>query len=413
MNPEFPINIRKERGYEIAATSLIVETEKGWKVPSQSGGGSYFVKSDGFGATCTCPDYKNGIYKCKHIWAVECFVTQKVKQTNEASKKETYRQQWSAYDKATINQKPLFMQMLHELTSLVEQPHNCIGRPSLPISDMIFASAMKVYSTFSLRRFMGDLEIAYSKNCMSVVPCYSSIGHFMQREDITPILEELVRITSLPLNSIEKDFAIDSTGFGTSNFQRWHSFKYGKEIKSKRWVKCHFMTGVKTNIITSVRITTEIDNDFPQLEHLVKETSFNFEMAEISADKAYLGQTNLEIIESYGAVPFIPFKSNSKARGKGRLWHKMYHYFMFNQEEFAEHYHKRSNAETTVHMLKSKFKDSIRAKSWNAQVNEVLLKVICHNICVLIQEMYELGVQPEFEAYLQIKQNNHENPIFV
>jgi len=31
-----------------------------------------------------------------------------------------------------------------------------------------------------------------------------------------------------------------------------------------------------------------------------------------------------------------------------------------------------------------------------AQVNEVLCNVLCHNICVVIQSMYELGIEPEF-----------------
>jgi hypothetical protein len=30
------------------------------------------------------------------------------------------------------------------------------------------------------------------------------------------------------------------------------------------------------------------------------------------------------------------------------------------------------------------------------QVNEVLAKVLCHNICVLIQAMYEFGIDPDF-----------------
>jgi hypothetical protein len=28
----------------------------------------------------------------------------------------------------------------------------------------------------------------------------------------------------------------------------------------------------------------------------------------------------------------------------------------------------------------------------------VLCKILCHNICCLIQEMYELGIEPEFWA---------------
>ena len=47
-------------------------------------------------------------------------------------------------------------------------------------------------------------------------------------------------------------------------------------------------------------------------------------------------------------------------------------------------------------MIKSKFGGAVRSKTPVAQVNEVLAKVLCHNICVLIQSMYELGVDPIF-----------------
>ena len=49
-------------------------------------------------------------------------------------------------------------------------------------------------------------------------------------------------------------------------------------------------------------------------------------------------------------------------------------------------------------MVKTKFGDSIRAKSDTGQVNEVLLKFLCHNICVLIQEMHELGACPRIRS---------------
>jgi transposase len=61
-----------------------------------------------------------------------------------------------------------------------------------------------------------------------------------------------------------------------------------------------------------------------------------------------------------------------------------------------QHYHKRSNVETTFSMIKAKFGDRVRSKTWQAQVNEALLKVLCHNICVVIQSVYELGIEPAF-----------------
>jgi hypothetical protein len=69
---------------------------------------------------------------------------------------------------------------------------------------------------------------------------------------------------------------------------------------------------------------------------------------------------------------------------------------MFNRETFPQHYHKQSNAETTFSMIKAKFGEVVRAKMPVAQVNEVLCKVLRHNICCLIQSLYELGIEPTF-----------------
>ncbi|MBA7606118.1 hypothetical protein ES703_13257 [subsurface metagenome] len=47
-------------------------------------------------------------------------------------------------------------------------------------------------------------------------------------------------------------------------------------------------------------------------------------------------------------------------------------------------------------MVKAKFGDFVRSKDKTAQINEVLLKILCHNICVVIQDMHELGIVPQF-----------------
>jgi hypothetical protein len=49
--------------------------------------------------------------------------------------------------------------------------------------------------------------------------------------------------------------------------------------------------------------------------------------------------------------------------------------------------------------IKAKFRDSLRSKSDVGQMNEVLGKVICHNLCVLIACIHEIGLSvPEFAA---------------
>ena len=80
------------------------------------------------------------------------------------------------------------------------------------------------------------------------------------------------------------------------------------------------------------------------------------------------------------------------------LWERAFHLYSFNRAEFLQHYHKRSNVETTFSMVKAKFGASVRAKTPVAQINEALTKVLCHNICVLIGSIYELGIEPVFNA---------------
>lgn len=72
----------------------------------------------------------------------------------------------------------------------------------------------------------------------------------------------------------------------------------------------------------------------------------------------------------------------------------MFHLFQYRRDDFLAHYHKRSNVESTFSMLKRKFGDSLRSRTDTAMRNEVLCKVLCHNIVVLIHEMRELGIDP-------------------
>lgn len=392
---------REERGQQLLKKVKIVKTPSGWRVPSESHGGHYYlVNFNGHEPKCDCPDCQLRRKKCKHIFAVEFYIKRQInkegKITETKGVKITYSQKWNAYDKSQTNEKLYFLKLLRELCDFIEQPKYNFGRPKIPYSDLIFSSALKVYSTFSLRRFMSDIKIAKEMNLIEEIPCYASVGHFMQKEEITDMLKKLISVSATPLSSVETNFAVDSSGFSTSRFARYYNYKYGKESSYRIWIKAHVSSGVKTNIIASVEITDGEVHDSPQLSYLVEQTAKNFKVGEVICDKAYSSLKNLELIENAGAVPYIPFKSNTSGKNKLSVWGRMYYYFMYRHEEFLEHYHKRSNAETVFHMIKTKFRDNLRSKTKTAQVNELLLKILCHNICVVIQEINELGIKGEF-----------------
>ncbi|MBI3637848.1 MAG: transposase [Candidatus Rokubacteria bacterium] len=314
----------------------------------------------------------------------------------------TYPQQWPAYNAAQTSEKDRFQTLLRDLCRGIPTPETRNprgGRPRLPLADAIFSAAFKVYSTVSARRFMSDMREAQRRGYVARVPHYNSILNYLEDPALTPILRDLIVESSRPLTAVECDFAADSSGFTTSRFQSWHEHKYGDGGPARQhdWIKLHIMCGVKTNVVTAVEIHERNAADVKQLPALVETTARHFAMAEVSADKAYGSHRNVDAITGVGAHPFIAFKRNSIGYGGG-AWSKMFAYFMYRREDFLAHYHKRSNVESTFSMMKRKFGDSLRSKSETAMVNETLCKVLCHNLVVLIHEIYELGIEPEFWA---------------
>jgi len=68
------MDARKERGRELAQRGRIVKLTQGWRVPSQSGSGSYFVRLTKK-PSCTYSDFEYWQLPCKHIYAVEYLIT--------------------------------------------------------------------------------------------------------------------------------------------------------------------------------------------------------------------------------------------------------------------------------------------------------------------------------------------------
>ena len=396
---------REERGLVIAATSKIEKNKLGWKVPSQSGNGTYIVNLDHDSPFCTCPDFETRQQKCKHIYAVEYTIKRELGDngtiTETRTVKVTYGQDWTAYNDAQTEEKSRLMALLAELCKGIQQPEQRIGRPRLSLSDMAFASAFKVYTGFSSRRFTCDMEESTNLKLIDKTPHFNSVSNYLASPELTPILKSLITLSSLPLKSVETDFSVDSSGFATSVYDRWYDEKYGKVRSENKWVKAHLMCGVKTHVVTSVEVTPTETADAPQFKPLVEATAINFPISEISADKAYSSRKNLHVAENVKATAYIPFKSNTngvgnKADGFDGLWNRMWNFYNFNHNAFMAHYHKRSNIETTFSMIKGKFGGFVRSKSTIAQINEVLCKILCHNICVLIQSIHELGIEPVF-----------------
>lgn len=324
---------------------------------------------------------------------------------NPYGEKKTYPQDWSAYNKAQMKEKIILVNILNELLDHIPFPEiKRVGRNPIPTRDKIFYLTLQAYNIKSSRRCIADLELCKQLGFIQKTPHFNTVLKCLNDPVLETYFKHMINVSGLPLQQVEDTFAVDASGFSTSQFDRWFDYKWGQaEGKERRWRKVHITCGTKTNIITAINITAGKKADCPQFENLIENTKKVFDIKEVSADKAYSSRHNLAVVSQLGGIAYIPFKSSTKGRPKGDwIWRTMFDLYTKHNEEFRMHYHKRSNVETCFHMLKTKFGKHLRSKHEVSQNNEIMAKCLAQNICVLIQEMLELGVEINFKKCEEI-----------
>ena len=406
-------SVGQQQGIMIAATARLVKRGASWLVPSQTMPEcKYAVVLNEDGGFCTCSHHASTGRPCKHQVAVQIVIQRELNvdgsETVKAGFRVTYAQQsWAAYNEGQTREKELFMKLYRELCNGIVQPEQGRGRPRHNWGDMTFAVGLKVYRGNSTRRFIGDITEAQDSGLVAKVPHFNSVINFFNEEAITPALYEMVRLSALPLKAVETNFAIDSTGFSSTQLVgQCKAAKYGeKKLRMQHdWLKLHAMCGVKTNVVTAVEVAESNSGDAPRFRPLVASTASCFDVKRVMGDKAYLSYDNMDFAEENGIEPVIMFKENSIANSNNDTWDRLFHMYSYNRRDFMKVYHQRSNVESTFSAIKRVFGDFVRSKNRTAQVNEVLLKVICHNIRQLIFGIFELGIDPTFCAEIKVAQ---------
>ena len=311
---------------------------------------------------------------------------------------------WHNYNKSQTKEKALFVNILFDLCNLIEErEHKGVGRKPTRIQNVIFSIVLKQYLNISSRRIQSDLRLFKEAGFIDQEIPFNTLLDNLEKQDLKHILKELIEISALPLKQIELDFAIDSTGFGTTRYETYFDFKHKKTAKWRNFRKCHAVCGVKTNIITSVDITDGYVNDQTKFAPLAKDTARNFKIRDFLADKGYLAAKHYNLIKELGGEAFIPFRKNStgkaKISGVSKNAYKIaWRFFKEHREEFLSRYHQRSNIESAFSMIKRRFGNNVKCKKEISQDNEILAKVLAHNICVLVQELFLNKIDINFNS---------------
>lgn len=378
-----------------------------WSVASQSGSGRYRVTSYSEVWDCECRDFIDRGQPCKHILAVLEGGCEETISSSPSPPRKRYSQVWGAYNLGQTNELPYACSLLRDLVNGVEEfpsPPGKPGRPPIPLRDQLFCSILKVYWGMSGRRANGAYEYALDRGLLQRTPNYMVASRLLNRPEATPILYRLLSLSALPLAALEEGGAVapDSTGMQTTSFGAWREQKHG-DARMRKWLKVHAMVGTRTHVVIRAVVSDADSGDAPQFGPLLRgSVDDGFAPSVVVADRGYLSRENYCLASNLGIEAYIPFKSNSLNRSGNRgspsAWRKAFYLFQANREQFDLNYHRRSNIESVFSALKRKFGENIRSKTEVAQVNEVICKLICYNLSVVVHEMFEHGIKPNFSG---------------
>ena len=331
-------------------------------------------------------------------------------------KRPTYTQDWPSYRLAQHYEGDFFRLFLSDLMDLVQEPPQIMGRPRHHISDVLKAMALKVYGRLSTARSQTPLRDVWRFGYLDEIPSANTIIDYFNLPQITPILIECIEFVALSLRGYEDHFAPDSSGFRTTNYMRWLEEKPGAKIKSKNdkedevndedtierkkreWRKVHLIVGTNTEIVVGVHVDGYESSDYAQFEPMFDRVTKLFNVDRISADGGYTGRSNYLAAERWGASAFLPFDARHVRPPvwDQSSWARAYRLQFDYPDLWYPMYHRRSVVETGFSSIKRLFGETLRSKNLDAQVNELLCKILSYNIVVLIHEMFALDLYPFF-----------------
>jgi len=403
--------VREVRGLEMLRDGkrVLEVSEHEFIVGSQTGKSLYRVRTGqtkGLTETCTCQDFNDRLAACKHIYVVRHWLAA----VNDSSpnpppsfpappaKRTSIN--WSAYNEYQAEEYRLFSALLRELSigfpEPTKDPH-LAGRKPIPLREQVFCAVQKIYLGFSCRRSHGFRDQAAKNSLITKTPFWAVPSRFLCRTDVTDSLHDLLARSAIPLMGIEDRCAIDSTGLRTTRFNYYRKEKY-EPTRENDWRKLHALVGVKTHVIPVLEVTDGSASDSPQFPGLLRRAVENgFRFKEVYADKGYLSRENFNAAATLDILPFIPFKTNNTGIAKGSpMYHKMFLFFQYHREAFDQQYGQRAQVESAFGAFKQKFGETLASRKFDSQVNEILCMAISFNITMVIRQMFEVGIFPEF-----------------
>lgn len=345
---------------------------------------------------------------------------------------------WTAINQARDAEPAMMPVLMAKLAATAPNRQvAALGRPPVPLRDLLFTSLLYVYTKRSMAQACGLLRCPGYREHVREPMSYGAISPFLSHPDTKEILERLLAISAAPAKMYVKSGGPDGTGFQQFNFYSYadnriqEKLANGEKLDEKKDGKPrrrHHVTAiafVMNEIIVAPAVVvkakpaklraegksaklreTEKPGENPWFIPLCERTHMVFPGLErVQADKGFVKATNYLWGKTRGIETHIPRKAGTgDGVHKGlaeKAMREAYHSYELDPEGHQRKYHQRETQESAMNAVKTVLGGGVRCRHHVGQENEIRLKWILHNLRTLIYEQFHRGLTIDFasEAY--------------
>jgi hypothetical protein len=269
---------------------------------------------------------------------------------------------------------------------------------------LFYCSGIRAYEGKTSRKSVAPLKTHFGETWWSENGFhFNRFSEYLNEKPTTAILNWSIAEICTVVMSLFDDIILDGTGIGLTTRGTYRSERYGIPHTEGRslYARLNLVMDRKFKMVLAAVVTRDHGKgtgEVSQVRSLLQRVrAIGFAPKRVLADALYGNENVLEAIEECGAEPFIPLKSiyTEQRLPKTPLMLALYWRIKADRDAFQAVYDNRPVIEAGIWSIKAKFEGSTRSRTFRAQVNEILFKVLCHNIDVLIHAARENKIDIE------------------
>lgn len=321
---------------------------------------------------------------------------------------------WTRYDEAQVHELADTLELIRRLVdAAVERLEAAApkkkrgrGRPPVPAGDIAKVLLLQAYLEMPNRVAQGFLELFGAKLGLTQGFTYKTIERGYDRRRVNQVLDEVLRLSNVPVRGLEHVFSVDGSGQPTrakDNYERDRAHQSDRKRVAGLWpdgrhdyVYNVAVIGVTYKLIagwngTCDRRVGEL-SQFPAAFEQAK--AHHPEMGILVGDGLYAGRPQVKLVSDAGVLPrFLPRRNVTLKRLGVGAWIEMLLSMARNPDAwFATHY-LREASECGWSVYKNRH-GPLHKRLDPRRRTEAYLRALAYNVRRLTQLRYLTDVAP-------------------